>query len=188
MPTETLRPNAAGDESALTPNSGANYACVNEAAVDEDSTYVYKTGTGYLRDLYNLPTSSGSETINFIKVYFRCRRTGGLFGVVKPALKSDSTVTDGTQVSLTTDYATYSEKWNTNPADSAAWEWGDIDELQIGVSLNAITEVRCTQIYVEVNYTLVTPVSNTGLRAMRQGESEEKERKIFDPEYYTGVY
>ncbi|GAJ22505.1 unnamed protein product, partial [marine sediment metagenome] len=49
---ETLRPNAAGDETNLTPmGNGANWECVDEAVADEFTTYVEKIGYGYLRDL-----------------------------------------------------------------------------------------------------------------------------------------
>lgn len=158
MATEILRPNAAGDETNLNPNDTDNYAMVDEEIPDDDTTKVYNAvENGYKRDLYNLPAhSEGSGTINFIKIYFRCKC--GVAGLAKPSLKSNSTVTDGTEVELTTSYVTYSEQWDTNPADSEAWEWDDIDALQIGVSLRApsgagLRSAHCTQVYVEVDYT-----------------------------------
>jgi hypothetical protein len=163
MATETLRPNAAGDETALSPypNSGeANWEDVDEETPDEGDTRVYKTGTSYTRDLYNLPSHSvGSGTINFIKIYFRCQRPGsGTSCRAEPSLKSDGVVTDGTEVTLTSSYTTYSEQWSTNPADSQPWEWTDIDALQIGVRLkgDGTNPARCTQVYVEVDYTATT--------------------------------
>jgi hypothetical protein len=161
MATETLRPNAAGGETGLDqfPSSGENWDKVDEATPDDGSTYVEPDDTGYFqRDLYNLPAhSEGSGTINFIKIYFRCKRdVTGAPAYAKPSLKSNSTVTDGTQVTLTNAWTTYSQQWNTNPADGEAWEWDDIDALQIGVSLKADYELywpACTQVYVEVDYT-----------------------------------
>jgi hypothetical protein len=154
--TETLRPNAAGDETALAKWSvDYNWQAVDEEVADETTTYVYNnTSLGYLRDLYNLPAHSiGSGTINFIKIYFRCKYTSSQ-GYAKPSLKSDSTVTDGTEITLTTSWVTYSQQWDTNPADSQAWEWTDIDALQIGVSLRRTGTgwAQCTQVYVEVDY------------------------------------
>lgn len=166
MATETLRPNAAGDETSIgwqLPATGEHWEKVDEETPDEASTYVRNYLTSYQRDLYNLPASSGSGTINFIKIYFRCRQdTSGNF-YAKPSLKSNSTVTDGTEINLTTSWATYSEQWNTNPADGQAWEWADIDALQIGVSLkgNGSYNAFCTQIYVEVDYTAVTEKSSS---------------------------
>lgn len=163
MATETLRPNAAGDETSINtqyPSSGEHWDKVDEETADNDTTKVYNWQvTSYQRDLYNLPASSGSGTINFIRIYFRVKNYGNSNGCAKPSLKSDSTVTDGTEVSpspLNT-WITYSQQWNTNPADGQAWEWADIDALQIGVSLKAggtsSDAAQCTQVYVEVDYT-----------------------------------
>ena len=64
MSTETLRPNATGDEEAI-PNatSGAtnHHLDVDEASPDGDTSIVYtdQGGNSWDRDLYNLPASSG---------------------------------------------------------------------------------------------------------------------------------
>ena len=74
--TETLRPNAAGDETSITfqyPASTEHWDKVDEAVADDASTSVREEGTNYKRDLYNLPAhSAGSGTINKITVYVRC--------------------------------------------------------------------------------------------------------------------
>lgn len=154
---ETLRPNAAGDECSIESEVGAvcpnHYQNVDEAVADDDTTYIEDSSGNYHRDLYNLPASSGSGTINFIKVYFRCTHNYGT-DYAKPSIKSDSTVTDGTEVEIGSGWNTYSQQWNTNPADGQPWQWADIDALQIGVSLKAYsTTPECTQVYVEVDYT-----------------------------------
>jgi len=161
MATEILRPNAAGDETGISsqyPASGAHWEQVDEEVADDNSTYIYESSTSYKRDLYNLPAhSEGSGTINSITIYFRCRRSPGAgVSYAKPSLKSDGTITDGTEVSLSsTIWGDFSQTWTTNPADSAAWEWADIDALQIGVSLKkGAVSAYCTQVYVEVDYTL----------------------------------
>ncbi|KKK71107.1 hypothetical protein LCGC14_2917280 [marine sediment metagenome] len=155
MSTETLRPNAVGDETSISdhsPSSGEHWDKVDEETTDDLATYIITTSGLYERDLFNLPASSGSGTINFIKIYLRCKGNGAYF---KLSLKSNSTVTDGTEVLLTSSpWKNSSEQWNTNPADAAAWEWADIDTLQIGVALNsAASTAICTQVYVEVDYT-----------------------------------
>lgn len=163
MATETLRPNAAGDECNIDGQLGCDscasdghYACVDEVTADDFTTYVKTNSATYLRDLYNLPASSGSGTISKITVYFRCygKVTGMNF---KASIKSDTTVTDGSEKTLATDYTfeTFSQEWSTNPADSAAWEWTDIDALQIGVSIHGdgSSYAVCTQVYVVVDYT-----------------------------------
>jgi len=165
---ETLRPNAAGDETSIDyqfPAEGEHWDKVDEEVSDGNETYVRRAGSTWARDLYNLPASSGSGTINFIKIYFRCRTNFGL-AFAKPSLKSNSTVTDGTEIELTnTDYVTYSQQWNTNPADGQPWgsDWSVIDDLQIGISLKRDVDERayCTQVYVEVDYSAVTEKSSS---------------------------
>ena len=165
MATETLRPNAAGDENTIDFQIPADsfpatdhWNKVDEEVADE-VTYLDSQSLIYQRDLYNLPASSGSGTINFIKIYFRCRGGGLTNGDARPALKSNSTVTDGTEVNLAGAWTTYSQQWNTNPASEPdAWTWADIDALQIGVSLKkyADGQAQVTQVYVEVDYTVIT--------------------------------
>jgi len=165
---ETLRPNAPGDECSIPFEKGAacpnHYQNVDEVSPDDSGTYV-RLKTPYdtwKRDLYSLPASSGSGTINFIKIYFRCCRYENYVAYAKPSLKSNSTVTDGTQILPPRDqgWTTYSEQWNTNPANGQPWgsDWSVIDTLQIGVSLYSLEPepVYCTQVYLEVDYTAVT--------------------------------
>lgn len=161
---ETLRPNAAGSETSITsqePAATSHYDKVDEASADDDSTYVYTSTATYQRDLYSLPAHSGTGNINSITVYFRCEKTNAVrIGFVKPSIKSDSTTTDGTEVAVSTSWATYSQTWATNPVDDESWEWSDIDDLQIGISLRSEvapgTETRCTQVYVIVDYTFLS--------------------------------
>jgi hypothetical protein len=162
MEIETLRPNAPGDETSIEmqePASGAHWEKVDEAESDEYNTYIGESRAGYHRDLYNLPASSGSGTINFIKVYFVVVN-GGKSGNAKPSLKSNSTVTDGTEISVPFSWEEFSQQWNANPADGQPWEWADIDALKIGVSLESDYPgwyIYCTQVYVEVHYTPPPP-------------------------------
>lgn len=159
MATETLRPNAAGDETSIkTSTEATHWEAVDDVAADELTTHVRTDTDAYQRDLYNLPASSGAGTINKITVFFRCYTNGVATSDFRASIKSDSTVTDGDvkAVAEASTWETLSQEWATNPADSAAWEWSDIDALQIGISMNgwAAGEVwaRCTQVYVEVDY------------------------------------
>jgi len=158
---ETLRPNAAGDQTNITtqaPSGGEHWDKVDDTGTgDEDSTRVHTaTYQSWERDLYNLPPSSGSGTINFITVYFRCRRKS--FPIkCKASLRIDGSTVDGTERTCNQafPYTLYSQQWSINPVDTDAWEWADIDDLQIGVCLyNEYIDIAyCTQVYVEVDYT-----------------------------------
>ncbi|GAI67358.1 unnamed protein product [marine sediment metagenome] len=168
---ETLRPNAAGSETSIPtqyPDSGYHWQKVDDVTPDEGYTVVktaYETRHEWCRDLYRLPASSGSGTINFIKIYARCEAPS-TDDLCRLSLKSDSVVTNGTAKALSMTWTTYSQQWNSNPA-GGAWgsDWSVIDNLQIGISLRGTVSKyypKCTQVYVEVDYTpVVAPTVTT---------------------------
>lgn len=166
---ETLRPNDIGDETAIGsqyPAEGEHWDKVDEVTADGTATRVMSTSNVYQRDLYNLPAPSGSGVINKITVYFRCWGDYTSYCLAKASIKSDSIVNDGSSKSFTEAFTWYNftEEWSINPADSEAWEWTDINTLQIGVSTvgypKGMIETWCTQVYVEIDYT--PPPSWTG--------------------------
>lgn len=151
MATETLRPNATGDET----NIASQYPAEGEHwdKVDDDSgtaDYVYTDAANYQRDLYNIATSSGSGTINSITVY---AVVVGSYGREKLAIKSGTTISEGPDETVTS--GTISNSWVTNPDTSSAWTWDDINSLQIGISLKTAgpAYTLCQRIYVIVDYT-----------------------------------
>lgn len=158
--TETLRPNATGDEASITGTVGSAIHWENVAEVTADDNISYNwTSTSYVRDLYNLPISSGSGTINNITVYIRWFSEKAQNNFAKVSIKSGSTVTDGDiHAGANSSWNDNSQVWTLNPDDGGAWEWADIDALQIGVSLegSANKEARITQVYVIVDYTPIT--------------------------------
>lgn len=163
MATETLRPNGAGDETAISsqyPATTAHWDKVDEAVADDATTTVSESGSSYTRDLYNLPAHSvGSGTISKITIFWRMSCTDGTW-YSKPSQKSGTTVTDGTEQSAYADdgvYALVSQAYTTNPATGNPYTWDEIDALQIGICLKSPDETSfCTQVYVEVDYTSTT--------------------------------
>lgn len=157
--TTTLRPNAAGDETAITtqlPGEGFHWDKVDEAGANDGDTTCVTTFDPSERDLYNLPASGiGGDTINFVKVYIWCREDVGIGSTwAKPSLKAGATTADGTGYEPTGSYTVNSHQWNTNPDDAGAWETADIDALQIGVHIDGDNEdsVYCSQVYVEIDH------------------------------------
>lgn len=164
MNTETLRPDASGDDTNIPvqyPDSGEHWAKVDDVNPDDNNSYVQQDSLEWDRDLYNLPAHSGSGTINKVTLYFRVMAAGST-AKVKGAIKSDSTVTETAQKDPygdfgATTWGTYSQEWFTNPATGLSWTWDEIDALQIGVALY-IQNTRCTQVYVVVSYTPTGPL------------------------------
>jgi len=158
--TETLRPNAAGDETTIStqePLSGEHWDKVDEATSDGDTTYVSTENFDWQEDLYNIADHFvGSGTINYVKVYMVCRaEKNPTQASAYVHIKTNGVEYNGSEDTVTTSYASYSYQWNTNPQTLAAWTWDEIDALQIGVGLRRPRPgnyTRCTQVYAEVNY------------------------------------
>jgi len=169
---ETFRPNAVGDETVISnqfPDSGAHWDKVDDSpSHDGDSTYVESQSSSWEEDLYNLPSHvSGSGVINYVRVYIVARNLRSGTPDQPSAyvhIKTNGVEYNGTQEDLTGSYASYSYQWIKNPQTGSDWTWTEIDNLQAGVALQyAFTGgatksryARCTQVYVEVNYTPVT--------------------------------
>jgi len=171
MPTETLRPNAAGDKTEWTlswphPN---HWSSVDETPPNEDTDYVEIVAAegGEKRDLFNLPASSipDGSTINKITVYFRHR--GTLFTDWRCAalIKTNGTEYRAGYTENGTTYQTFSQIWSKNPFTGEDWTRDEINALQIGVAgtrgswydedsgWTYYDNTRCTQVYVEIDYT-----------------------------------
>jgi len=157
--TETLRPNAAGTYSQCSRyNAFSNYQAVDEAAADEDNTYVYTSGGATQLDTYNITNhSQGSGTVNSVTVYIRSRASA--FGTVaaEVAIRTYNTNYFASYTSpLPTSYTNISATWTKNPNTNNDWTWTEIDALEAGVrhyDLDFTPNPRTTQVYVEVNYT-----------------------------------
>ena len=163
---ETLRPNATGDEENIPGAVGGSihWQLVDDVVHDGDTTHVYTNLQDFwFRDLYNISSPTGSGTINSIKVFARCRAETN-WGKVKLVIKPSSTAYESPEKSIeydTYDYPRY-HVWTVNPDTSSAFTWEELENLQIGISLSLYlyaTFCRCTQVWVEVDYT--PPVAPT---------------------------
>jgi hypothetical protein len=165
---ETFRPNAAGDKTNITdqfPATGAHWDKVDDVTSDGDSTYIETSNPAWQEDLYNIPDHvSGSGIINYVRVYMVARSlragTPDQAGA-RVHIKTNGVEYSGSDVNLTNTYTSYSYTWSTNPQTSGNWTWMEIDNLQAGVALQrsfntggtSTRHSRCTQVYIEVNYT-----------------------------------
>jgi len=178
--TETLRPNAAGDETLIEdqyPDTGEeHWEDVDEASSDGDSTYVFTGFWDWQEDLYNIADhSEGSGgDINYVKVYAVARGTKVNQSSLFMHIKTNGVEHNGTWTQVTTSYATYSYQWNTNPQTGNPWTWDEIDALQIGVGIrrsHPSGETRVTQVYTEVNYTAYNPTGTVTSINLLSGET-----------------
>ena len=163
MATITLRPSGVGDLTECLPNIAPNWDCVNEVPHDGDTTFV--AGDLELlpvasRDLYALAGDEVPDgaTIQSVKVYNVVRS----LVITKRAgfsrlLKTNGTVVSGGPTVGTTTYTLVSTTWNTNPVTGLAWTVDEINSLQAGGAIqpnnDGVSNGRCTQVYIEVEYT-----------------------------------
>jgi flagellin-like protein len=160
--TITLRPNGAGNAAELDRSGSGltqNYQAVDEATADGTSTYVYRSSssTGFYTDTYATADTSVTGTINYVKIYIVCNFDGGSATPhARTVLRVSGTDYYGTDTtSITSSWTTISTTYNTNPA-GGNWDWATINALQSGVDLYRTSNggtIRCTQVYLEVNYT-----------------------------------
>jgi len=106
MPTQILRPNAAGDltqfPTIVNPVSSNHFQAVDETSADDDTSYI-ESGTDELTNDYHI------------------------------VIKENSTITE-VQKGKSTSYVNYTHEFTTKPSDSSAFTVTDINNLQIGVN------------------------------------------------------
>ena len=156
--TETLRPNAAGDECTIQNQSGCSacpyhYGCVNQTS-SPDGFYIYSENVEDNRDLYNLPQHTGSGTINKVGLWIRFKgdTLGNSFAYF--IIKTHGRIYTGAGLSGTS-WETSGQVWSKNPHTNKPWTCDEIDALQAGVRLKTLAEgevMRCSQAYVVVSY------------------------------------
>ena len=130
-----VAPNAAGDSTQFTPNTGTNFAAA--ASWDDDTTYVADSTVGH-RDLYNLAdTPSGAANIAGVMVSYRARKDDATARSLALGLKSGGTIFDQTAVGLTNAYVTTNQMFESDPATSAPWTKTAVDALQLGPKVAA---------------------------------------------------
>lgn len=157
MATLVLRPNS--DSSCTWDGAyydASHYANVDDSVADGTSTFnLVSYSAGDRTDIFNF-TNHTSEvgTINSVTLYAVAL---GAYGDDFYLIVNGS---QGSKINVTSDWATYSY----NPGGS--WTWSGIDSITGGVrgvvDNNAVADIRCTQIYIVVDYTpVVAPTVST---------------------------
>ncbi len=169
MDTEILRPNAPGDYTALSRNTGnANWEMVDEEVADEHTTRVYTNSLAQVKDAYGLEATAipGDATINSVKIYFRFRGASvDATMYCQPFLRLDTNETSGTEESDSeASWTTYSEILGR--PGGGDWAVADLNDLQAVIGLRTGNEAylcQGTQVYVEIDYTeaVVVPTVTT---------------------------
>jgi len=130
--------NAAGDDTDFTPLASSNYLNVDETPTPDGNTTYNASSTSGHRDLYNLEALTGQiavGTVHGVRVKVSMEKDDVDAVSAKIAIKSGTTIAYGSDQACAEAYDEYEKFWETNPDDSAQWEFADIDALQAGLEV-----------------------------------------------------
>lgn len=136
---ETLYPTGAGNSTQWTPNTGNNWAAVDEPGTqDDDTTYISSQTVGH-KDTYgygNLASSSGYVAAVQTDVLYRVD-TSGTRSVV-PVTRSGGSEADGNTITVSSaTYAVAKEIQELNPLTTAEWTRTEVNAAEFGVKVTA---------------------------------------------------
>lgn len=149
---ELLLPDGPGDSTQWTPDAGSNYARVNEAVPDGNSSYVESSTSG-ADDLYAFSDDLGDGPIHGIQVDVHAITASSSMALLA---RSDTTTGAGSSKSLTSSYAYYGSIFESNPDTSTSWTKADVLAAQFGIRQVSGTP-RVSRIAVSVLRSLVDP-------------------------------
>jgi len=137
-----MTPDADGDTIELTrggTDSGANWSQVDEIPPNNDTDYVYSTGSGQY-DLYQFTSGSlivpADSTIARVWVEARSRETAADGDSIQLGIKSGGTENWSSDIAVTTAYNRYvGTDMLVNPVSATTWTISDLDALQAGVKV-----------------------------------------------------
>ena len=137
---DTLMPTGAGTATQWTPNTGANYAAVDDSGdSDDDTTYVADSTAGHI-DTYafgDLEATGG--TIKAVAVNVACRKDDAGARTVKGVVDSGATVdSHATAQSVLDAYSVLQFIWETDPDTSAeAFTEATVNGAEFGQEMEA---------------------------------------------------
>lgn len=128
-------PDGDGSSTQFTPSSGSNYAAVDEAANDGDTSYVESGNSGDL-DLYTYGTVNSLPNIKGLQINTVARETDANAHSLKQVVKSGGTTSEGSGISIgSPTFRTVSRILETDPETSAQWDAAGVDAAEFGVKV-----------------------------------------------------
>ena len=130
----SITPSAAGSSTQWTPDTGSNYARVNEIPYSA-SNYIQSSTVGQ-RDTYtmtDLPANTG--TVLAVQNNIMAKKTDATVVGVKTALKSGASVYYGSTYNLSSNDTVYSDLRTTDPNTATAWTSAGVNALEAGIEV-----------------------------------------------------
>jgi hypothetical protein len=132
----TIRPDEATADADFTPDSGANYARMNEAVRGDDANYV-ESETSTNKDLYGYGALPTLTPIAGVMVCTDCRETDATSFSIKTVCKSGATESaDAGQAVGSSNYVTRSRIIELDPNGPATWTKITLDAATFGIEVS----------------------------------------------------
>ena len=132
-----LVPNGAGSSTQFVrggTDTGANYSQVNE--IPPSLLQYVSSATVGNRDLYTLADLAVAvSSINVVEVISLAQNSDAGGGSLAPTVKSGSTTSEASAVSLAASAGYINGRWETDPATGAAWTAAAVNALEAGATV-----------------------------------------------------
>ena len=128
---QTIYPTGAGAHTAWTPDSGSNYARVNETLADGDTSYISDATPGDI-DTYVFGDIDAAATVLAVQTNLYARKDDANTRQIAPVVRQSGTDYAGTTVTLTSSYVAYTQIYNQDPT-VADWTASAVNANEFGV-------------------------------------------------------
>ena len=130
---QKILPTGVGTTTQWTPSAGANWACVDERP-PSDADYV-SINTNDQLDTYAAANMAGTiDLVKCVQVQSRTKKEGSPTPTnLKLAVRSGAANHLSGNKAISSSYKGLCHLWETNPADSLAWEEADVNAMEIGM-------------------------------------------------------
>jgi len=128
-------PDGVGNTTDFTPSAGANWFCVSEEIVDDDTNYI-EDSTPANKDTYTYDDVGALINIKGLQINTDCRETdASAFSLITVVRSNGADDDDAAQAIGTTDYVTKRRVAELDPDTAAAWLAAAINAAEFGVKV-----------------------------------------------------
>jgi hypothetical protein len=128
-----LLPNGAGTTTQWTPDAGTNYARVNEATPDGDTSYVSSSTVGQIDTYAIADLPANIQSVKSIAVVSFARKDDAGARQIAAEIRTGGVNYQGTSVyTMATGYAYFMNNWGSNPNTLAAWTPAGVNAIEAG--------------------------------------------------------
>ena len=128
------KPSGAGTYAEWTPNTGANYAAVDDVGTIDDDTTYNGSSTVDQRDSFAMDNVAAGSIIA-VQTVLRARKDDAGGRHLKPLIRMGGADYLGADINISDGYATFTEVFHNRPSDSADWTDSDVNGLELGYKL-----------------------------------------------------